>query len=159
MPPEPFYDLSRLDQSKLLATHEQIRQINPHRYEFELLDGIFTVDQEANVIVGYRDVRSDEFWARGHIPGRPLLPGVLIIETAAQLVSWYVKAVLEPGPGFLGFGAADAVKFRGQVVPGDRLIMVGKMLKMRPKRLYVGATQGFVNGQMVYEGAITGIIL
>ncbi|MCK4625241.1 MAG: beta-hydroxyacyl-ACP dehydratase, partial [Phycisphaerae bacterium] len=57
-----------------------------------------------------------------------------------------------------GFGGVDDVKFRGQVVPGDRIIMLGKMVEMR-KRRCIGAVQGFVNGQMVFEGTITGMLI
>lgn len=155
MPPEAFYDISKLDQSTVLATREQVYQVNPHRYEFELLDGIFCVDKPAEVIVGYRDTRQDEFWVRGHIPGRPIFPGVLMIETAAQLVSYYIMSQ-NPGKGFLGFGGVTDVKFRGAVTPGQRVIMVGKMIDCRPRRI-IGATQAFVDGQLVYEGMITGM--
>ena len=157
MPPEPILDISEIDQSKVAATREQICRVNPHRYEFQQLDGIFSIDYEKKVIAGFRDIREDEFWIRGHIPGRPIFPGVLMIECAAQMVSYYV-ITHEKYDGFLGFGGVDNVKFRGQVVPGDRIIMLGKMLEMR-KRRCIGAVQGFVNGQMVFEGAITGMLI
>ncbi len=158
MPPQLFYDISTIDQSSIAATKEQIYEVNPHRFEFQQLDGIFLVDDEKEVIVGFRDIRDDEFWVRGHIPGRPLFPGVLMIEAAAQLFSYYVMTHVEHD-GFLGFGGVDEVKFRGQVVPGDRLIMVGKAKESRGKRRFVGATQGFVNGKMVYQGTVTGMFI
>jgi len=158
MPPEPLFDLSKIDQSKVAVTREQIYQVNPHRFEFQQLDGIFFIDDEAERLAGYRDVRDDEFWVRGHIPGRPVLPGVLIIETAAQLISYWAMTHVEH-EGFLGFGAVDNVKFRGQVVPGDRLILLGSMLEKRGRRRVVGGTQGFVDGKMVYEGVITGMFI
>ena len=157
MPPEPIIDVNTIDQSQILVNQEGIYKINPHRFEFQLLDGIFKFEPQAGYIVGFRDARPDEFWVRGHIPGRPLFPGVLMIETAAQLVSYYEMSC-NPGKGFLGFGGVTDVKFRGQVVPGDRLIMVGKMIESRPRRC-VGATQGYVRGQLVYEGLITGMWL
>jgi 3-hydroxyacyl-[acyl-carrier-protein] dehydratase len=116
------------------------------------------MDTDQHVIAGYRDVRADEFWVKAHIPGRPLFPGVLMIETAAQLVSYYVMKCY-PDKGFVGFGGVDGVKFRGAVQPGDRLVLLGKMLEIRGLRRAVGQTQGLVNGQMVYEGKITGMIL
>ncbi len=157
MPPKPFVEPASIDFSRVLATREDIFKVNPHRFEFALLDGVLFVDRQQSVIVGYRDVRADEFWVRGHIPGRPILPGVLMIETAAQLVSYFVVSE-NPGKGFLGFGAADAIKFRGEVVPGQRLVMMGKMVEQKSRRI-VGDTQGFVDGKMVFEGQITGMWL
>lgn len=156
MPPEPFMDVSKLDQTRVLVDREGVGRVNPHRFEFQQLDGILCIEE--NVIAGYRDLREDEFWVRGHIPGRPVFPGVLMIECAAQLVSYYVMTHSEV-KGFLGFGGVDQVKFRGQVKPGDRLIMLGKMIEMRGRRRNVSATQGYVNGEMVYEGIITGMII
>lgn len=155
MPAKPFIDLDTLDFDSLVADREGIYQVNPHRFEFAQLDGIVKLDYEQKVIVGYRDVGAEEFWVRGHIPGRPIFPGVLMIETAAQLVSYYVVSN-EPNKGFLGFGGVDGVKFRGQVVPGQRIVMMGKLVEMRPRRC-VGDTQAFVDGKMVYEGQIKGM--
>ncbi len=158
MPPQPILDIKEIDQSRIAVTREQICQVNPHRYEFQQLDGIFLIDFEKDIVVGFRDIRDDEFWVRGHIPGRPVFPGVLMIECAAQMVSYFV-ITRENFDGFLGFGGVDDVKFRGQVVPGDRIIMLAKMIEFRGKRRCVGATQGFVNGQMVFEGTITGMLI
>ncbi|MDY6914533.1 MAG: 3-hydroxyacyl-ACP dehydratase FabZ family protein [Planctomycetota bacterium] len=157
MPPQPLMDVSKLDMNRLLVSKEEIYAVNPHRHEFARLDGILMIDRDAGLSAGYHDVRDDEFWVRGHIPGRPIFPGVMMIETAAQLVSYYVMSCW-PDKGFLGFGAVDGVKFRGQVTPGQRIIMVGQMLENRPRRC-VGYTQAFVEGTLVYEGKITGMWL
>ena len=157
MPPKPFMNIDEIDQSKIAVTREQICEVNPQRYECQQLDGIFFIDYEKGLMAGFRDLRDDEFWVRGHIPGRPVFPGVLMIECAAQLFSYFVMTKMNK-KGFLGFGGVDKVKFRGQVVPGDRLIMIGKMLEMRSRR-NVGAVQGFVNKQMVFEGVITGMFI
>ena len=106
-------------------------------------------------MAAFRDVKEDEFWVRGHIPGRPLLPGVLMIETAAQMVSYYAMTAL-PNRGFVGFSGVDNVKFRGQVTPGQRLIVVGKMVEVKRRRC-IGDTQAFVDGKQVFEAMITGM--
>ncbi len=157
MPPKPLIDLSRVDVSNVIADHDAIYEVNPHRFEFQQLTGICFLDRATEKIAGYRDVHEDEFWVRGHIPGRPLLPGVLMIEAAAQLVSYFVMSET-PGKGFLGFGGVDDVKFRGSVVPGQQIVFLGKLIEHRSRRI-IGATQGFVDGEMVYQGMITGMWL
>ena len=157
MPPQPLFDLSLINTDAVAVSREEIYQVNPHRFEFQQLDGIHFIDDEKRVVAGYRDVREDEFWVRGHIPGRPIFPGVLMIETAAQLVGYYAMSKM-PSQGFLGFGGVENVKFRGTVVPGQRIVMIGKMVEMRPRRC-VGDTQAFVDGNMAYQGRITGMWL
>lgn len=156
MPPQPLFDLARLDLGNPTISQQEIYSYNPHRFEFMLLDGAYFVDNDAGEAAGYRDTKDDEFWVRGHIPGRPLFPGVLMIETAAQLVSYQALKMGGPAKGFLGFAGVDGVKFRGQVTPGQRLVILSKAIDVRPRRC-VAATQGWVEGQMVYEGTITGM--
>ena len=155
MPPQPIVDLDTIDLSKIIVDRDGIYRVLPHRYEFQQLNGIHLIDRETGVIIGYRDATADEFWVRGHIPGRPIFPGVLMVETAAQLISYYVMRDRD-GDEFLGFGGVDGVKFRGSVQPGQRITLVGRLMEERRRRC-VGLTQAFVDGQMVYEGLITGM--
>ncbi len=155
MPPPLILDPAQLDFSCLLADRTAIERVNPHRHEFALLDGVVLLDIERGLYAGYHDVRADAFWVRGHIPGRPLLPGVLMIEVAAQLASFLHHQVY-PNRGFLGFTGVDQVKFRGTVAPPCRLVIVGRGLEIKPRRL-VCASQGFVGPTMVFEGLITGM--
>ena len=155
MAPPLLVDLSKLDLGRVEIPIEEIRKVNPHRYEMEQLSGVIHLDAAAGQIVAFKEVRPDEFWVRGHIPGRPLLPGVLMVEAAAQMCSFYYKRVLED-PRFLGFGGVDGVKFRGQVVPGDRLLLLGQAVEIRNRRA-VFDTQGVVGDRMVFEARITGM--
>jgi 3-hydroxyacyl-[acyl-carrier-protein] dehydratase len=155
MAPSLLVDLAKIDLGRVILPIEEIRQYNPHRFEMEMLSGVLHLAPEAGEIVAYKEVRPDEFWVRGHIPGRPLLPGVLMIEAAAQMSSLYYKYVLKD-PRFLGFGAVDGVKFRGQVVPGDRLLLLGKAVEIRSRRA-VFDTQGVVGDRLVFEAKITGM--
>lgn len=155
MPPKFLIDLTGIDISKPEINIEEIRAINPHRYEMEQLSGILKFDPANKLIVGYKDVTRDEFWVRGHIPGRPLMPGVMMVEAAAQLCTFYYKKCI-PDDRFLGFGGVDKVKFRGTVLPGDRLILVARNTELRPRRATFD-TQGVVDGRVVFEGVIIGM--
>jgi 3-hydroxyacyl-[acyl-carrier-protein] dehydratase len=142
----------------VVCDKEEIRRILPQRFEFEQLDAVVHIDSTAHIAVGYKDVRPDEFWVRGHFPNYPLLPGVLMCEVAAQLCSFYVvKHDLLQGD-FVGFGGMENVRFRGAVQPGDRFVIVVKGMKVdRRKMLF--ATQGFVGSKMVFHGDVMGLPL
>ena len=156
MPPETHFDPSRLDLENVLADQEAIRRFNPQRFEMEHLTAIVYLDAENHVFAGYKDVRSDEFWVRGHMPGYPLLPGVLMCEAAAQLCSYYVTSGKLILGDFLGFGGLENVRFRSPVRPGDRLVLIGKALKVNRRQL-VANVQGFVGPTMVFHGDVTGM--
>jgi len=151
MPPRPLVDLNSLDLSQVVAGPEKIRKYNAQRYEMEHLNGIVYLDLDEHIIVGFKEVRDDEFWVRGHIPGRPLLPGVIMCEAAAQLCSYYFK-VATGEEQFLGFGGMQDVKFRRQVLPGERLILVARNTELRSRRATFNC-QGFVNGQMAFRAS------
>ena len=85
---EPIIDFSELDENKVLADLEEIRRFNPQRYEFEQLTAVIHKDPEKYICVGYKDITDQEFWCRGHMPVRPLMPGVMMCEAAAQLCSY-----------------------------------------------------------------------
>ena len=155
MPPQTVIDLSKIDLNNVVVDKEGIRKVNPQRFEMEHLDGIIYIDTDQSEMVGFKNVREDEFWVRGHIPGRPLLPGVIMIEAAAQLASYYTRAVMHT-KGFFGFGGVDEVKFRGTVSPPAKLILLCKALEVRPKRS-ICCVQGFVDEKMVFEAKITGM--
>ena len=157
MPQEILTDLSTLDLSKSIVDMDEIRAIIPHRFEMEQINGIIKFDPEQKIIVGYKDVSNNEFWVRGHIPGRPLMPGVLMLEAAAQLCTYYYKKTTQDDR-FLGFGGVDKVKFRGKVVPGDKIILIAKNKELRSRRA-VFDTQGVVNGNLVFEGVIIGMVV
>ncbi len=157
MPPELHYDLSRIDFTKLVADKELIRKYNPQRFEMEQLDGVVYLDKEKHIVVGYKDVRHDEFWVRGHMPGFPLLPGVLMCEASAQLCSFYITYSEFPGQSdFIGFGGMEDVRFRATVHPGSRLILVGKGIKMHRRKMEFDV-QGIVGDTMVFHGVIIGV--
>ena len=155
MPPPLLFDLSGIDLNRLVADKDEIRKINPQRYEFEQLDGIVHYDSQQRIILGLREVKADEWWIRGHLPGRPLFPGVLMIEAAAQLACFLTRKLLSD-PRFIGFGGVDKVKFREVVVPPARLYILAKGIDVRPRRT-VCDVQELVDGRLVFEGQVTGM--
>ena len=152
-----LFDISELDLSGTLHGPEAIRKRNAQRFEMEMLDRIVHLDPDARRIVGARKIREDEFWARGHFPGRPVFPGVLMVESAGQLCSFYYCDQLG-SEKVMGFAACDEVKFRGLVVPGDEVILIAEVLSLRP-RIAKFDTQALVNGELVFEGKIVGMPL
>jgi 3-hydroxyacyl-[acyl-carrier-protein] dehydratase len=157
MPPPTLFDLHSIDLDHVVFTREQIYDVLPHRYEFMQLDGIVCFDKEQNVCVGYRDIRSDEWWVKGHIPGRPLFPGVLMIETAAQLASFMSSIIMEHSH-FMAFGGIDDTKFRDSITPPARLYIVGVAAEIKPRRT-ICDLQGFVDDRMIFQTRITGLRL
>ena len=95
-------DWDSLDLTHILADKEEIRKQNPHRYEMEMLTAIVYEDYENQLCIGYQDVSPDSFWVRGHMPGYPIMPGVLICESAAQLASFYAHKLDYLDQGIMG---------------------------------------------------------
>ncbi len=158
MPPKAHFNLATLDPARLLADKEAIRRVLPQRYEMAQLDGIVHLDPAENLVIGYKDVRHDEFWVRGHMPGYPLMPGVLMCEAAAQLVSYFIISQHVMAGDFLGFGGLENVRFRSPVHPGSRLVLVGKAVRLN-RRQTTFNVQGFIGDTMVFEGDIIGVPL
>jgi 3-hydroxyacyl-[acyl-carrier-protein] dehydratase len=156
MPPPLLFDLSQIDLNAApLFDKEAICKVNPQRFEMQQLDGILWYDKEKRLILGYKDVTENEFWIRGHIPGRPLMPGVIMVEAAAQLSSFFVKQILGL-EGFIGFAGIEGAKFRSIVEPGNRILLLGKFTKFKRKK-YTCSVQGVVDGTMVFEAVVSGL--
>jgi 3-hydroxyacyl-[acyl-carrier-protein] dehydratase len=154
---ELLVDLSQVDFDKLTADIHEIRKVNPQRHEMEQLTAVVYEDVDRKVCVGYKDVTQQEFWVRGHMPGMPLMPGVVMLEGAAQLCSYFTQKYDMLGSAMVGFGGLEEVRFRDPVLPGDRIVYICSLMKVRRGRMIVSRFQGVVRDNVVVEGIIKGI--
>lgn len=152
-------DLNKVDFDNVIADIDAIRRLNPQRFEMEQLTAIVYENLDDKTFVGYKDLGDDEFWVRGHMPAMPLMPGVVMLEAAAQLCSFFTQRHNLLQCDIVGFGGLDDVRFRGTVRPGQRLILLGQLTKVRARRMLVSRFQGVVNDTVVVEGEIKGIPL
>ncbi|MEE2906247.1 MAG: beta-hydroxyacyl-ACP dehydratase [Planctomycetota bacterium] len=157
MSSEQLFDFSSIDLNSVFMTPDQVADCNPQRGGMRQLDHVIYIDDGASKALGIKQVRDDEFWVDGHIPGRPLFPAVLMIEAAAQLSSILYQSRTKE-TAFLGFTRCDKAVFRGQVVPGDTLLLLAKEHKFQRRRFSCDA-QGVVNDKVVFQVKITGMQL
>lgn len=139
-----------------------IERIMPHRYPMLLVDRILEIDiaeRGTERIVGLKNVTYNEPFFAGHFPGKPVMPGVLILEAMAQTGGMLLlNSVQEPEKKLIFFMAIDKAKFRKPVVPGDQLIFELKMLRNRGKT-FVMAGEARVDGQLVAEAELMAAIV
>lgn len=145
---------------------QEILGLVPQQVPFRFIDEIISVDEEQ--IEGAYRFREDEFFYSGHFPGRPITPGVILIETMAQIGAtafgiYLLACQKKMRPGTMDiplslFSSADGVEFRGIVVPGERVIVKGKKNYFRKGVLKVDTTMERENGEIVCLGTLTGVI-
>ena len=160
MPAASLIDFDSVDLSNVVATREDLALYLKQRGRFAMLDGVLHEDVPGNLVVGYADIRADAWWASDHIPGRPIFPGALMIESAAQLATYdFVRNrnLVEPD-AFLGFGGLGKTRFRGEVTPPSRMVFAACMRRAR-KTMFTYELQGFVDGRLVFESEVMGVVL
>jgi 3-hydroxyacyl-[acyl-carrier-protein] dehydratase len=138
-------------------TTREIEALIPHRWPMLMVDRIVEYEPEAKRIVGIKGITATEWWAQGHFPGLPILPGVLQVEALAQTMAVYVAK--QPGFGDrIGlFAGIDDVRFKRIVVPGDVLRLEITMEKLG-SRFGKGRGVASVNGEVACEGVLSFII-
>ena len=135
-----------------------ILNILPHRYPMLLVDRVLDIEPGQR-IVGLKNVSANEPFFVGHFPGRPVMPGVLIIEALAQCGGVLLMSGLEnPEDKVIYFLSVDGVKFRRPVIPGDQLILELDLVQGRGKR---GKLKGIarVDGRVAAEATILGQVM
>ena len=155
---DPHLDLSAIDLGRVVADADAIRNYLPHRYEVEMLTAVVHLDAGRHLVVGYKDVRPDEFWTRGHFPGNPILPGVLMCEAAAQLSAYYTLSTGVVSGVVFGLGGIENTRFRRAVRPGERLVLVGKGNRVRPRMTNFNV-QGYVGDELAFHTDVIGVVL
>ena len=136
----------------MTLNQEEIKQIIPHRDPFLFLDEVMECEVAKRTKALWH-IREDLFCFKGHFPGNPIVPGVLITEALAQAGA---VAILqdEKYKGRLAvFGGIDGVRFRGMVKPGDDLILETEILKLSSMG-GKGKIKATVNDKVVCEGEI-----
>ena len=143
--------LAQMEQNAELNA-EQVMQILPHRYPFLLVDGVMKIG--GNKITAFKNVTINEPYFQGHFPGHPIMPGVLQLETIAQVAGILMLRQAENAGQIAYFMAANDVKWRKPVLPGDVLVVEVEMMKMRGK---LGKAKGIckVDDEIVSEAEVT----
>jgi len=135
-----------------------ILKIMPHRYPFLMIDRVLDMDGK-NKIVAIKNVTINEPYFMGHFPGKPVMPGVMIIEAMAQAGGLLLLNAIENTESKLAFFMGiDEVKFRKPVVPGDQLRMEIEMLSLKRSMLKM-AGKSYVDGKLVAEGTFTAVVV
>ena len=134
----------------------EIMELLPHRYPFLLVDRIVEWDPGKR-IVGIKNVTINEPFFQGHFPGRPIMPGVLIIEALAQAGGILALKAMGGGKRLAFFGGIDGCKFRRMVVPGDQLRLEVTVQAHRGP-VWKMHGEAFVDGALVAKGDMTATI-
>lgn len=133
----------------------EIRQLLPHRYPFLLVDRVTQIEP-GKLIVGYKNVTSNEELFNGHFPEKPIMPGVLILEAMAQMagILGFTTTGKRPADGYIYlFCGADNVRFKRQVVPGDQLV-IEAVAGASKRNLYKFSCRASVDGELAASADI-----
>ena len=132
---------------------EEILGLLPHRYPFALIDKVIDI-VPGKKATALKNVTINEPQFQGHFPERPLMPGVLIVESMAQVGGIIVKQMPDLPKGLFVFAGINNVKFRKPVIPGDQLIITCELLSIKRQRFGKVKGEAHVDGQLVCSGEL-----
>jgi len=139
--------------NKVVFTLEEIQKILPHRYPFALVDRIIEY-VPGKLAVGIKNVTFNEPFFQGHFPGRPIMPGVMIVEAMAQVGGIILTQLPDMDGNLFVFAGIDKIRFRRPVVPGDQLVMKTELLSIKRRRFGKMQASALVDGQLVTGGEL-----
>ncbi len=132
---------------------EEILGLLPHRFPFALIDRV--IDHiPGKKAIALKNVTINEPQFQGHFPERPLMPGVLIVESMAQVGGIIVTQMPDLPKGLFVFAGINNVKFRRPVVPGDQLVITCELLSIKRQRFGKVKGEAHVNGKLVCSGEL-----
>lgn len=158
MPPKALVDWESIPRDHVQLDRNAIDRILPHRNAMSQLDGVYSIDLEGRVACGFKEVRHDDFWADGHFPGMPTMPGVIMLEAAAQL-STVLHVLLCDETRILALAGIKESSFRGTVHPPGRLELVVSAVNPPSRIRALFHSQGFFDGKLVFDAKILGMPL
>ena len=137
----------------LQLSSEDILGLLPHRYPFALVDKVIehVIGERA---VAIKNITINEPQFQGHFPNRPLMPGVLIVESMAQVGGLIVSQMPDLPKGLFVFAGINNVKFRKPVVPGDQLVITCELISIKRKRFGKINGEAHVDGKLVCSGEL-----
>ena len=136
-----------------MLNKEEIKEIIPQRDPFLMIDEVEDYVPGESCIA-YKNVNEGEWYFKGHFPGNPIMPGVLITESLAQAGAVAILSMEENKGKNALFGGINNMKFKKMVVPGDRLILEVKIIK-RKGPIGVGEALASVDGKVAAKGELT----
>ncbi len=134
----------------------EILDLLPHRYPFLLVDRVLELE-EAKKIVAIKNVTLNEPFFQGHFPGRPIMPGVLILEAMAQTGGVLAFRSFPGMKGSVFFTGIDGARFRKPVIPGDQVKCVVEVVKHR-REIWVFEAKAYVENDLVAEARIMAML-
>jgi 3-hydroxyacyl-[acyl-carrier-protein] dehydratase len=137
----------------VVLSSDQILNLLPHRYPFVMVDRVIEYEP-GHKAVAIKNVTFNEPQFQGHFPGRPLMPGVLIVEAMAQVGGLIVTQMPDLPKGLFVFAGIDGVRFRRPVVPGDQLRISCELLALKRRRFGKIRAQATVEGDLVCSGEL-----